>query len=762
MPTYRSEKTMRTHSLTSNIFRQTAVLAVITATFLSSLATAQSRGPSAPQKKTAAKAKAGWSGIITYRKMLQDNFNSDEQLFGTVNPSERIKHTTSRNYEYQGKIIVRDLEGTGRASTIANVSIRDSDSHKVEQTESTNCHSWEAARMIKAESMDRKVTEGSGQGEAVSYSLSTNADRFTLSFSLPEFQARYTHNVKSSYSNLCPDSTRKPSTSSDTTDTRIPSGGTSVEGNIDPKNPDVITGSKSWTTGTSTIKGFTHTVTWRLRRSPQPLIITDMHFYQPLFPSPSDWKEIPDDKWTVDGNQVKVVATVANLSSSDRSTAVNFKELKEGLPLPNASVTATVPANGEKEVEFIWDTSGYAWHGSGTSVVPELSRSIEARIPDDSMQKELKVKPKPVVLVWGLWQSASAMKKFRAFFGAVREDWPISDGMTDVRKITTDNADVLDKTVRRLQLSQNAWHVDLVGVQNGGLVARVYVNSVMPTQFDGRPTATHLAMVGVPNLGTPCASGIYGLSFKLNTFNWNAVAELSPESMKRFNLLVNNTNGTRFSALAVHTRDSVCQVDSPGDGLTTLRSAIWRVKQHATLDASVNTREIMGEVAHFRQVYKWIAIPPQGDHSPDPGTLASNFATTQSESFRAAAYADLDRGLLRTNIEDESKPQIALVAMLESGKSTEVELAVSSGSDLAIVFMASSEISATLFGANGQIIGTSLADEASANDIFRTIRIKGPVAAGKLKLRLEGRAATATEIPVMVFVGSEAPVKSLS
>ncbi|MCC6452182.1 MAG: hypothetical protein IT171_04780 [Acidobacteria bacterium] len=753
---------MRT-SFTSSIFRRTAVMAVITATVFSGIAKAQPRKSASPPNKTPAKVKAGWSGIITYRKTLQDSFNSDKQLFGTVNSNERIKHTTSRSYEYQAKIVVRDLEGTGRANTTANMSIRDADDHKVVQTESTNCHSWEAPRMIKAETLDRKVTEGSGQGQARSYSLSTNGDRFTLSFSLPEFQARYTQTESSSYSNLCPDSTRKPSNSSRSTDTRIPSGGTSVEGKIDPNQPDVITGTKSWTDGTSTIKGFTYTVTWRLRRSPQPLILTDLHFYQPIVPSPTDWREIPNDKWAVDGNRVKVVATVANLGAADKTATVNFRELVEGMDLPDGVVSATIPGNGQKDVEFIWDTSGYAWHSSGQSVAPASNRTIEARIPDDSMTKNIKIKPKPVVLVWGLWQSADAMRKFRAYFGAVTEDWAVTDGMTDVRKVTTDNAAALDGTIRHIQRDLNAWHVDLVGVQNGGLVARVYINSVMPTQFDGRPTATHLAMVGVPNLGTPCASGIYGLSFKLNALNWDAVAELSEDSMKRFNLLVNNTNGTRFAALAIHTRDSVCQADVQGDGLTTLRSAIWRVKTHAILDSRANTREIMGEVAHFRQVYKWIAIPPQGDHSPDPGTLAIGTSNALSgDSFKLAAF-DGRIGSERFFDDDtEVKPDASAVATLRPHQPAEVFLQVPAGSKLTVVFMAAPGISARLENASGTVIGENNSNDPAAQDIFRTITVNGPISAGRLKLTLTGDAANDIEIPVTVFVRKADGAKSLS
>ncbi|KXK02880.1 MAG: hypothetical protein UZ17_ACD001001328 [Acidobacteria bacterium OLB17] len=719
-------------------------LSILSGTFI-----AQPRRASTPGKTSKTPVKAGWSGIITYRKTLEDTFSSDEKVFGRVDESERIKHLKTRNYQYSGRIVVNDIAGTGRAATNAKVSIRDNEYHKVMQNESTNCHSWEPSRMIKSENTDRKLTEGTGSGEAVSYSLSVNGENFRLSFGLPAFQAKYIHTEATTYSNLCANSTRKPSNSTNTTDTKIPSGGTSIEGKIDPKNPDILEGSKTWSDPSGNIKGFTHTVTWKLRRKPQPLMITDIKFYQPIYPSPTDWREIPDDRFAVDGNQVKVVATVANLGSTDKTATVNFKELKENTDLPDGAVSATIPANGQKDVELIWDTSGYAWRQSGGDPVPESIRSIQATIPDDSMKKDLKVIPKPVIVVWGFWQWPSAMRKFRSYFSAVTQDWALSDGMTDVRMTSTENVDQLDGTIRRMQKKMNAWHVDLVAVQNGGLTARVYVHGKMPTQFDGRPTATHLVMVGVPNLGTPCASGVFGLSFKLNTLNWDAVAELSTESMKRFNLLVNNTNGTRFAALAIHTRNSICQEDVPGDGFAPIRSAIWRTKVNAVLDANVHTRDIMGEVAHFRQVFRWIAIPPKGDHSPDPATLGGTFTRPES-FFRNAAYA-AGSPLGYGQQDEERKPSFSGVALLRPGSSTEFEIPVKSGSRLSVVFFASPDITADLLDENGNIVASSKADSIDAMDIFRTITLKRPISAGKWKLRLDGRVASPVEVPVVVY-----------
>jgi hypothetical protein len=713
---------------------------------------AQTKARTSAAQSAKVPVKAGWSGVITYSKTLSDTLTSDEKLLGSLDDRERIKHNDTRKYSYRGNLVVNDFAGTGHAATRSKVTFRDSSNDKAVQTELTRCHSWEDDRVVKAESSDRRITTGTGEGEAYSYNLSVNGDKFNLSFTFPDFQGKFVHNTSSSYSNLCPDSPRKPSGSNNENEARIERGGASVEGEIDPKNPDVIEGTKVWKDGiTADSKGFVHIVTYRLRRKPQPLMITDLRFYEPLYPSPNDWYDIGEFGRSVDGNQVKIVATVANFGATEKTATVNFKELKENVALPDGAVTATIPANSQKDVELIWDTSGYAWRQSGADVVPETERQIEARIPDDSMQKDLTVIPKPVVLVWGFWQSEDAFYRFRDYFKAVSDKWNIWTAQTNVRNISTDKADILDNDIRRIQKGENAWHVDLAAVQNGGLTARVYINSKMPTMFDGRPTATHLVMMGTPNMGTPCASGLYGLSFKLNTFNMDAVAELSPESMKRFNLLVNNTNGTKFAALAGGSRDSTCQEDVPGDGFAPTTSAVWRVKTNFVSTAKVNTRDFIGEVSHFRQVYRWLAVPPKGDHAPDPSTLAANFLRkSNSALFANVNFTD----------EGDPRPEFAKVVTIPKGRPLEIEIPARGGARFSVVLLASPDVSATLIDEKGVIAGTNPADSPEAAEIFRTITVKKSFQAGKWKLRLESRATEETEVAVTAFVDYGSKISS--
>jgi hypothetical protein len=742
-----------------NILRQFIAVLLLINTGAGALAAQAVKTSNKPAVKPTVCANC-WSGVVNYSRRIEEQFSSNEPVFGRINKDveRHIENLTSRSV-YSGKAVVNG-SNSGAPVTNSSVDYDMNEKRIASQSELTECHSYEQPRLITETVTTTKWNKGFARGELRSFSFSVTGDKFHLGVTFPDGVAQFNEKTQITRKNFCPNASPQTPDSKRFDEQKLAGAGFVIDEKFDPKTPDVISGTKSWTEeNMSKTQRTTYTVSWKFTRKPQPLMITDIRFYQPIYPSPNDWQEIPDSAFAVDGNQVKIVATVANLGGSERTATVNFKELKENTALPDGAVTATVPANGQKDVEVIWDTSGYAWKQSGAEVVPETARRIEAQIPDDSMQKNLTVIPKPMIIVWGFWQSADSMTKFHDYIKVAGDRWAYSDGMTDVRKISTDNADPLDETVRKMQKRMNAWHVDLVAFQNGGLTARVYVNSKMPTQFDGRPTATHLVMVGVPNMGTPCAEGLYGLSFKMNTFNLDAVAELAPDSMKRFNLLVNNTNGTKFAAIAVDTRKYTCLDETSGDGFIPTKSALWRVKNRYVSTVDTNPRNTMGEVTHFRQIYKWLAVPPKGDHAPDPSTLSSRFAdeylfdSQDDANFaKTRRYGAMFNAVQNSDDADVPRPDFAKVVQVAGGKTTEIEIPVRNGSSFALNLFASPDVSATLMDASGEVVGTNLAGSAEAADIFRTIMVKRSLQTGNWKLRLENRAAEDTEIAVTAFI----------
>jgi hypothetical protein len=117
---------------------------------------------------------------------------------------------------------------------------------------------------------------------------------------------------------------------------------------INPNQPDVLEGSITIDindkNNATSRKAPVTTFSWRLRRCPPPLMITDVKFYHLNYPSPNDWEGVDNrlNHYTIDGNDVKIVATIVNLSGAKKSATVNFKDLTGNKDLPEASVPASL------------------------------------------------------------------------------------------------------------------------------------------------------------------------------------------------------------------------------------------------------------------------------------------------------------------------------------------------------------------------------------------------------------------------------------
>ena len=259
-----------------------------------------------------------------------------------------------------------------------------------------------------------------------------------------------------------------------------------MEGKINPSKPDEIVGTKTWTEKSEGLTAkTTYTIKYKLTRKPIPLIITDVKFYQPNYPWPNSWEEIDGNRneYAIDGNQVKIVASILNVSDGEKTASVNFKELKENENLPDSGQTVTLKPKEEKEVELVWDTNGYAWKKNAPYNYAINTREIEVSIPDDKTSEQIFVYPKPVVIVPGMWSKREKTNQLEGYFKNQNVPWTVTTARVYVGKKSAENVPILDKTVRDLQKQINAWHVDLVAHSTGGLTARAYINSEMPIQF---------------------------------------------------------------------------------------------------------------------------------------------------------------------------------------------------------------------------------------------------------------------------------------
>ena len=251
----------------------------------------------------------------------------------------------------------------------------------------------------------------------------------------------------------------------------------------------------------------TETITWTLQRCGGALQINDLKFEHMAFPNWDDWVAIQEQTGTTDGNFVKMKAKVLNTSGETKFAEIAFKETYKGdkwdgakpdYPLKDSMVSVRLEPGEEREVEALWDTSGFAWYDDGR---PRLVQRVKAEIWEnnkkaDELTSNIKIAPKPLVLVHGLrsnwkawetWQNiltTSHSYDWKAFaVGEKPENGVINTGGEFLSSAPTNtiaqNAAELKKYIDYAQRHRNAWHVDIVAHSIGGLISRFYIHHLM-------------------------------------------------------------------------------------------------------------------------------------------------------------------------------------------------------------------------------------------------------------------------------------------
>jgi pimeloyl-ACP methyl ester carboxylesterase len=369
---------------------------------------------------------------------------------------------------------------------------------------------------------------------------------------------------------------------------------------VDPNDPNRLSGSYSLPLP----GGAVETISWNLQRNTVPLRIIDLKFEDMKYPKWDDWREINEQRGTVDGNWVKVKATVFNGSSTTKTAEVYLKETYKGdkwdgarpeVPLKDQTFTVTLASGESRELEMLWDTNGYAWFDDGR---PRLVQRIKAeawenRKKVDEMTKNLKVVPKPIVMVAGLWSNRNSFEVYQNLLttthsygwkaevmvrtssgGPIAGEGPVTRTSGGSRTVY-DNADDLNTYVNGIRSELNAWHVDMLAHSTGGLVARLYIHKQMDVLPDGYPVVKHLMMLGTPNNGVPCADSMSNSDAFKNYMQ--TAKELMPEEMARFNQYVTQRKGTEFSVLAGNSVPLLCASPQWNDGFVSVESAKYGI-----------------------------------------------------------------------------------------------------------------------------------------------------------------------------------------
>ncbi len=733
--------------------------------------------------------RGGWSGIVTFTKTLKDSLESDEP--GIRKAMDRIKHKTSRDYNYTGRTII---DGTDPKTPVVNskVSFSDKSLSRGEERVFDTCNSRENGHWFVIEGTDNRLTKAEATGPARSFNLSVDelTGNYSFNLQLPHAVGTFNREEHVKRTGHCQAKNNEPYDRSTNEATKVEGEGFSISGEkIDPNRPDQISGSKTWgDDGKGAVRSFVYTVTWRFTRCPEKLLITDLKFEHMKFPNWDDWQEIDQYKGTIDGNWIRIKAKVLNMSAEAKFAEVSFKETFKGdrwnymmpdTPLKDSSVSVRLEPGEEREVEVLWDSTGYAWFDDGR---PRLVERIKAEAWEeyklkDSMTKNLKIAPKPLIVVHGIWSSPESFKPgyqnymttthsydWKAFLAGDKE----GHGKLDVggkfmsggaTKSVYDNADELDRYIKYAQTESNAWHIDMVGHSTGGLIARLWLHKFAKEDLPDRvPHVLHLLMLGTPNNGVPCADAMKNVSSQFKD-KLKAADELMPEEMHRFNSFVRKTKGTKLASLVGIGSKIGCTNIHTGDGFVPYESARYGVADYAYADDVHPDLVSPQNFAYF--VLPRVIKGPKGTY-PLPiksgeSTRTKGIFGLNTQDPATSLFANASYNAVMANDEPANPQSFSKELTLEPRQSLDIEFPIVAAANLGLTFMVHPAVSVSLVNDKGIVVAKNLNGSAEARAIYRTLYFKNAVSQGTWKLRLEN--TTDFEQPFLGFAWSAEPAK---
>ena len=730
-------------------FKQFITLAIIFSFSNSLLAQTKKPSGAKPAKPAAQKCSGAWVGSVRYTRTQT---NTESKTTPRASMMGEDSKNTEFKYEYKARVTVAESpQKDGSTSGKAVVKSKLSSKETTSSTEKVSCDRGKSWKTQSGEFKSESFLEGDSDGSGANVRVGINNDgTYNVSVGIEQFTGKKGGSYTASFSGQC--------TAKKNVNETMPEAEASIQGNslitdgshrFDPKNPNVVSGSYTQ----QGVAGMEETISWKLRRCGAPLMITEVELFQPVHPSITTWVKIDKGNYTIDGNMVKVVAKIANLSGETKTTPIEFKELKEGA-LPEGKASISIEPNEEREIVYMWDTSGYAWKESGELNQPQIDRQVEVKITDDVKTEDVEVRPKPVIVIPGMWSDKYSFDQFMKYFENMKSaHWKVDYARVVTSKSAAENAPVVQQRIKDVQEQTNAWHVDLVGHSTGGLTGRVYVNDLMGQMADGKPTVTNFVMVGTPNKGTPCSIGVDTIFTRFFNRSGEAWREITYKNMQDFNKRIKAHKGTKFYGLVGHGYNKTCHMTTPGDGIVPAGSALWLIKNFKYTPATSTHEFMLGESANMKVIHQWLAIPPKGNHKPDAEDFIGDVNNGSPDEFSQRNYgAMFHENNIQAADDEDIEPNFTTGVKLAPGKSTEIEIPVTDGKRMAINFLAPKNVSATLVGPDGTIAGTNLAGTPEAAGTFRMIEVDKPFQKGTWKLKLESTEKEESEIAIVIFI----------
>ena len=474
---------------------------------------------------------------------------------------------------------------------------------------------------------------------------------------------------------------------------------------------------------------------------------------------------------TVDGNRLEMTANVRNPEGTPLEGKIEFEVTGiGGKVIFGRSEAVTLAPNAVTEARQTVDTTGWAWHpDGGPNPLVDVKVTLVVAAGASSNSAELPVRPKPLVLVHGLY---SGPETWRAYFGPNNfpgiahptwRAWAVGDGQVPGQL----NTDPLDKSsltlaqdaaqvqmyVEGVRAATNASHVDMVSHSMGGVIARQYVHDHVVNAPDEKPVVSHLILMGVPNLGSPCAdqlSVILGNVGRLTAPAW----ELRGLSMESFNTNVSNRKGVAFSTLVGDSYPNTClDPDMRGDLYVGLESARWDVADTET-HKMVHT-DMPKSPEAFGFIEKRVIVPAKPVIEQ---TGYIDVLSTRRPSLGASSLGVPSRPpIARASAKKKAGSCPAAVRPIEiktsdfkqlkaSGKA-KIAIPVSAAKRLDVLLTAPYSVGAELRDPAGKVRASSAADPSLVGGGSRTLSVASP-RAGTWQLQVTQTAAEPTAVVV--------------
>jgi hypothetical protein len=553
---------------------------------------------SADTKSGSKKCNGGWSGTITYSK----SYNQNEH-----NKTPTGYQNSTSSFSATAEVTIRE-DGSAQSSVKVKISGKTED-----VKEGSECCSISLAGCTKKGNFKLSdVIETKTEASATSTikGLSVGEETFSANISLPEAEGETVRTFNSVRIKEC-DSVNQNNSHTQKATASYSVGPIQFTAEIDPKNPNVISGSQ--TDGDVTVS---YSLT---RCASKDIKLVDLALEHHEFPDPTAWHSIGSQ--TIDGNVVRIKAKVRNNGNSAGSASVIFTETAGNVAIPGGSAVSLQPGE-EKEIVTEWDTTGFAW---SKDKKPLSGRQVKAQMGSESLTEDVRVIPKPVILVHGLWSNAAAWQPYQSFLneahsfawkafpvGADPEHGLMNTGQFFGNNAPTNsifqNARELGKQIKHVRETMNAWHVDVVAHSMGGLISRFYIHHMMPEVFDGKPEIIHLAMLGTPNMGSPWADIMFA-EYLQKGWHVEALRELKTDVMRTFNSQVTNRKGVLFSITYTDKLPFTGGTKEPGDGVVSVSSATWEIVDRSK-SSSLDHTSLTGRDDFINYIYPRLAVPP--------------------------------------------------------------------------------------------------------------------------------------------------------